>query len=204
MRTKHLLLLMACLTGLVAFVACSEGDEYGEIIAATPDKNNIDQTELNYKGEWSFTNGSKTLHSKVSTSVWFNPQTRAITLWSMPNDLIRQIIGWEGDVIDYQLYDYAYQAKAYETIVQEKGYSSSTQVYSLNPIDYMYPFLQDEQQHKTRVVFDNTSELAINDYTAGLTLVLNIKEIYLDDQLMATDVGSLVLEASQPTKSQEM
>ena len=60
----------------------------------------------------------------------------------MPNDLIRQIAGWEGTATDYAQYDWACQ-----TTLQAKGNSNTTWVYALNLRDYIFPFMQEDKKH---------------------------------------------------------
>ena len=216
--------MMACLTGLVAFVACSDGDgdEYlanlndpdkaasdsTDIAASSDSTNTADNTiVLNlldyYGGTWTYTDGSKTQRSKVTTNFSFQPQGFLITIGRMPNDLMRQIAGWEGEVTEYQLYDYAFQ-----TSLKEKGYTATTTVYAIKPPSNYpnssdtYSFQSNDQRHTIKTVFNDSSELVYDTYTDALTLVLVIKEVYLDDQLVATNQGSLILEGSNPTKTQ--
>ena len=193
MTRKHLIL--GLLAGSLALTACSDGEDFSDLFLAEA-KNNY--ANLNYSGFWTFTNGNETLRSQVSTTVSFAHDTQTLTLWSMPNDLIRQIAGWEGTATDYAQYDWACQ-----TTLQAKGNSNTTWVYALNLRDYIFPFMQEDKKHMMKVVFGSASEMAYDTYAQIITLMLSIKEIYLDDQLVANNSGTLVLEATSPTKSQE-
>ena len=193
MTRKHLIL--GLLAGSLALTACSVDEDFSDS-SFTEAKDNY--ANLNYSGFWTFTNGNETLRSQVSTTVSFVHDTQTLTLWSMPNDLIRQIAGWEGTATDYAQYDWACQ-----TTLQAKGNSNTTWVYALNLRDYIFPFMQEDKKHMMKVVFSSASEMAYDTYAQIITLMLSIKEIYLDDQLVANNSGTLVLEATSTTKSQE-
>ena len=193
MTRKHLIL--GLLAGSLALTACSVDEDFSDS-SFTEAKDNY--ANLNYSGFWTFTNGNETLRSKVSTTVSFIHDTQTLTLWSMPNDLIRQITGWEGTATDYAQYDWACR-----TTLQAKGNSNTTWVYALNLKDYIFPFMQEDKKHMMKVVFGSASEMAYDTYAQIITLMLSIKEIYLDDQLVANNSGTLVLEATSTTKSQE-
>ena len=207
MNRNQLFIWLACLIGLTTFVACSDGGDT-EYFYNLPEeyespKDSTDSVaktvifeKLTYNGTWSFSNGNKTQRSEVSAPVIYIPQSTILTLYRMPNDLIRQMAGWEGTVTEYLQYDYAYQST-----LHEKGYTSTSKVYALSQLNNSYAFQHEDQRHIINLILDSTSEMAFDTYTEAVTLVLVIKEVYLDEQLVATNPGYLMLEASKPTKS---
>ena len=209
MNRKHLFIWLVCLIGLTAFVACSDGgdteyfynlpEEYESPKDSTDSTNtdaqNVVLERLTYNGTWSFSGGNKTQRSEVSAPVIYLPQGNMLTLYRMPNDLIRQMAGWEGTVTEYLQYDYAY-----ETHLHEKGYTTTSKVYAFSQFNVSYVFQHEDQRHVINLVLDNTSEMIFDTYTEAITLVMVVKEVYLDEKLVATNPGYLMLEGSQPTK----
>lgn len=189
------LLLMTALAGSLALTACSVDDNDTMTLQ---DSCNT-QTDLPYVGMWelgSYLNGlpkAEVNTINTSTYLYYYDAIHELALMTMPDALLIQLVGAEGTPTGYM------QPFLIKTL--PFGFSEHSQVYRLEAPDYEFDFLCNGKTRHMRIVFKSTSEMEMNTYLHTITVMLTIKEVYLDGELAAGEAGYLVLGAESVTKS---
>ena len=103
----------------------------------------------------------------------------------MPAALFLALVGLDGwEASDLSPYDIS---------LEEKGYSKNTTVYSLKLSDYMFSCKMNGQTHSLRISFQGESEMVIDNYLSTCSLLLGVKDVYVDNEVKSSEPGILTL-----------